>query len=120
MSRYQRISDTPDKSDERGNRLCRNCDSLVSEGRRHYCSTACMETFNRDHTWHFVRKDVLRRDKYRCGICERRFRKSQLEVDHIIPVRMGWDCFDKANLRTLCKECHKAKSRLDREALSEA
>ena len=26
--------------------------------------------------------------------------------------------FEKANLRTLCKECHKAKSRLDSEVLS--
>jgi len=76
-----------------------------------------MEEFNRDNTWFFVRKDVLRRDKFRCSICRNRFKKAKLDVDHIIPVRMGGNPFDKANLRTLCKECHKSKSRLDSEAL---
>jgi 5-methylcytosine-specific restriction protein A len=115
--RYPRISDTPDRFDEKGQRLCRNCELPVSEKRRHYCSSDCMEEFNRNNSWFFVRKDVLRRDNYRCSICKKRFRKALLDVDHIIPVRMGGMLFDKANLRTLCKECHKAKSDLDREAL---
>lgn len=76
-----------------------------------------MEVFNRNNTWMFVRKDVLRRDGYRCGICKQRFREAQVEVDHII--RMGGQLFEKANLRTLCKSCHKAESRLDDEALRE-
>ncbi|MBN1157397.1 HNH endonuclease [Candidatus Woesearchaeota archaeon] len=76
-----------------------------------------MEMFNRNNSWHFVRKDVLRRDKYRCSICNKRFRKKDLDVDHIIPVRMGGHLFDKKNLRTLCKECHKKKSELDRWVL---
>ena len=119
MARYPRIRDTPDKFDSLGNKLCRNCDNLVLQGRRHYCSTECMDEFNRNNTWHFVRKDVLRRDRYRCSICERRFRKRELDVDHIIPVKMGGDLFDKKNLRTLCKECHKAKSKLDSWALKD-
>ncbi|MBU0615045.1 MAG: HNH endonuclease [Nanoarchaeota archaeon] len=118
MPRYPRISDTPDRFDRYGNKLCRNCDETVSEGRRHYCSEKCMEEFNRNNSWFFVRKDVLRRDKYRCSICNKCFRKAFLDVDHIIPVRMGGKFFEKANLRTLCKECHKAKSKLDSEALS--
>ena len=118
MVRYPRLSDTPPKFDNMGNKLCRNCDNLISEGRRHYCSKDCMEEFNRNNRWFFVRKDVLRRDKYRCSICEKRFRKAELEVDHIIPVQMGGQLFDKENLRTLCKECHRAKSKLDKKALA--
>ena len=76
-----------------------------------------MLNFNRNHDWYWIRKDVLKRDNYRCSICKKRFRKAQLDVDHIIPIRMGINPFDKPNLRTLCKECHKAKSKLDREAL---
>ncbi len=76
-----------------------------------------MDVFNRNHTWRYVRTDVLRRDKYRCGICEKRFRRSELDVDHIIPVQMGGSLFDKTNLRTLCRECHRSKSKLDSEAL---
>lgn len=119
MGRYPRISDTADRFDEAGNRLCRNCGDPVTRGRRHYCSDSCMDAFNRDNSWFWVRKDILRRDKYRCSICKQRFRKRELDVDHIIPVRIGGNPFDKANLRTLCKACHKAKSRLDQEAFSD-
>ncbi len=118
MPRYPRISDTPDKFDSQGNKLCRNCEELVAEGRKHYCSTKCMDEFNRNNSWFFVRKDVLRRDKYTCSICDGRFKKAMLDVDHIIPVQMGGQLFDKRNLRTLCKMCHKAKSKLDKDALS--
>ena len=119
MPRYPRISDTPDRLDHQGNKLCRNCDNPTAKGRRHYCSQKCMTEFNRNNSWYWVRKDILRRDNYRCSICKKRSRKAQLDVDHIIPVQMGGQLFEKANLRTLCKECHRAKSRLDREALAD-
>lgn len=115
MPRYPRISDTPDRFDLEGNKLCRNCEKKVT--RRHYCSEKCMEEFNRNNSWYWVRKDVLKRDGYRCSICKKRFRKKDLDVDHIIPIQMGGKFFEKENLRTLCKECHRAKSRLEREAL---
>ena len=118
MPRYPRISDTPNKFDSHGNKLCRNCDNLIEKTRKHYCSKKCMFEFNRNNSWHFVRKDVLRRDKYRCSICEKRFKKILLDVDHIIPIQMGGKYFEKDNLRTLCKECHKSKSKLDSEVLS--
>lgn len=117
MARYPRISDTPDKFNSSGNKLCRNCNTPVKKGRKHYCSKKCMEEFNRNNSWYFVRKDILRRDNYKCSICKKKLRKAQLDVDHIIPVRMGGKLFEKANLRTLCKECHKSKSKLDSEAL---
>ena len=119
MPRYPRISDTQDRFDELGNKICRNCENLTAEGRRHYCSEVCMEEFNRNNSWFWIRKDVLRRDRYTCSICKTRLRKKELDVDHIIPVQMGGQLFDKLNLRTLCKECHKAKSKLDSDALSE-
>ena len=75
--------------------------------------------FNRNNDWRWVRKDVLRRDKFKCSICNKRFRKALLDVDHIIPIHMDkqktQNPFNKDNLRTLCKECHKAKTKLDRE-----
>ncbi len=117
MHRYPRIKDTPDRFDTAGNKLCRNCDNPTAKTRRHYCSQDCMEEFNRNNSWFWVRKDVLRRDRYTCSICKKRFRKKYLDVDHIIPVTIGGQLFDKKNLRTLCKECHKAKSDLDRNAL---
>ncbi len=117
MPRYPRISDVKNEVDSEGRLICRNCKNPVPKGRRHYCSDECMESFNRENRWFWVRKDVLRRDGYRCSICKQRFRKRELDVDHIIPVQMGGKLFDKDNLRTLCRSCHRKKTELDREAL---
>ncbi|HLC32962.1 MAG TPA: HNH endonuclease signature motif containing protein [Candidatus Nanoarchaeia archaeon] len=115
--RFPPISSFENKKDSSGTLICRNCDELVSKGRRFYCSEMCLNEFTRNHTWDFVREDVLRRDNYRCGICNTRKRKALLDVDHIIPVRLGIDPFEKQNLRSLCKECHVAKTNLDRESI---
>lgn len=116
--RYKPLRDFPDRFDASGQKMCRNCDILVPKNRRHYCSKECMDEFNRNFSWYWIRKDVLRRDRYTCSICKKRLRKKYLDVDHIIPIRMGGDLYDKANLRTLCKDCHKKKTRLDNEALT--
>ncbi|RMF07224.1 HNH endonuclease [Candidatus Woesearchaeota archaeon] len=86
----------------------------IPRGRRAYCSQRCLEEFTKAHTWEFVRKDVLKRDRYKCAICGKRFSKAHLEIDHIIPLRTGIDPFDKSNLRTLCRDCHKRKTKLER------
>ena len=112
--RFPRISDTPDCFNEAGSKLCRNCDNLVSPKRKHYCSEECMNEFNRNNSWFWVRKDILKRDRYTCSICKTRMKKRFLDVDHIIPLRLGQNPFNKDNLRTLCKECHKAKTKLDK------
>lgn len=117
MPRYPRIRDIENEKDSSGTKLCRNCKQPVPKTRRNYCSEQCMEEFNRNNSWYFVRKDVLRRDKYKCSICNKRFRKAELDVDHIIPVKIGGQLFDKMNLRTLCKTCHRLKSKLDNNAL---
>ena len=116
MGRFPRIADMEIPKDEFGRSLCRECAELVPKGRRAYCSNGCMHKFTRDHTWSLVRDDVLRLHRFKCQICDKRYRKSLLEVDHIIPIHMGGQLFDKDNLRPLCKECHRAKTRLDREA----
>jgi 5-methylcytosine-specific restriction endonuclease McrA len=37
----------------------------------------------------------------------------------MIPLQMGADPFDKNNLRTLCKECHKSKTKLENKAIKQ-
>lgn len=76
-----------------------------------------MNEFFITHTWSIVRQTILRRDKFRCSICQKRRPKALLDVDHIMPVRTGVDPYDQDNLRVLCKICHKEKSKLDRFAL---
>lgn len=41
----------------------------------------------------------------------------QLEVDHIIAVSLGGAMWDKKNLRVLCSDCHKIKTREDMKKL---
>ena len=37
-------------------------------------------------------------------------RAGRLECDHIKPLHRGGDPYDSANLQTLCRSCHVAKS----------
>ena len=55
------------------------------------------------------RAAIKRRDGHRCVLCDS---THHLEVDHIIPVAFGGtDTAD--NLRTLCRDCHTAKTRAE-------
>lgn len=41
----------------------------------------------------------------------------QLEVDHIVAVSLGGEMWDKKNLRVLCSDCHKIKTKDDMKRL---
>lgn len=66
--------------------------------------------------WQYVRRLVLDRDQWRCVKCERRGR---LEVDHIKPLYQGGDQYAIANLQTLCRPCHFAKTAAENRARAE-
>ena len=57
--------------------------------------------------WAAVRRAVFRRDGYRCRKCGR---AGRLECDHVLPLDNGGDPYDLANLQTLCRGCHVAKT----------
>ncbi|MDE0190753.1 MAG: HNH endonuclease signature motif containing protein [Gammaproteobacteria bacterium] len=60
--------------------------------------------------WREVRALVFERDGRRCVECGR---TDGLECDHRTPVKDGGDPWDMANLQTLCRGCHIAKTRRD-------
>lgn len=62
---------------------------------------------NRPGNWPSIRAMVLARDGFACQMCGKR---SELEVDHIIPVAKGGS-WEMENLWTLDAGCHKAKSK---------
>ena len=69
--------------------------------------------------WRAARLKALDRDGWACVKCGRKGRL--LEVDHIIPLEDipledGGPMYDLANLQTLCREDHFAKSREERLA----
>ena len=60
---------------------------------------------------------------YRCSICLEAFPQSNIQVDHITPIG-DWSNWSKAieklfceadNLQTVCKPCHKKKTKEERE-----
>lgn len=53
--------------------------------------------------WEVLRKEVLRRDGYRCGNCNAE--NMRLDVHHIVPVSAGGSN-RLTNLKTLCFDCH--------------
>ena len=67
--------------------------------RRHVCLHA--------RRWARVRRAVLDRDGWRCRRCRR---VGRMEVDHVVPLDRGGDPWDMANLQTLCRGCHIAKT----------
>ncbi len=56
----------------------------------------------------FSRANVFTRDEHRCQYCGKPFQKSQLTLDHVVPVVQGggksWE-----NIVTACKPCNQRK-----------
>ena len=63
--------------------------------------------------WVVTRKRILDRDGWRCRKCGR---AGRLEVDHRLPVIDGGDEWQPANLQTLCRPCHFAKTGAENRA----
>ena len=57
--------------------------------------------------WRSLRYSIQMRDGYKCVICQS---TAALEIDHIVPLALGGRPYDPANLQTICRECHQAKS----------
>jgi hypothetical protein len=116
---YNRLSDLPITIDEKGRR-CRNfnvCHNYVPPGRKYYCSEECRLQVNVLNNFKLLKKLVYKRDNYTCKICGRKFSPSQLECDHIKPIALGGKEFDITNLQTLCKDCHRIKTKQDMEKI---
>ena len=58
--------------------------------------------------WARLRKQVFKRDKFRCVICNR---AGQLHCDHVKPLFSGGSETNPDNLQTLCRNCHIEKNR---------
>lgn len=63
-----------------------------------------------DGPWKKVRLKVLERDDYRCMIRASGCTQEANEVDHILPVSMGGDWYDEANLRASCSRCNNGRN----------
>ena len=122
-----------------GKPLCRWCDKPVPKGRRTWCSRECVEEWRVRGDWKAIRLRIIERDKV-CRICRGQrpvrdeyaskwsshpvlfsrygleawgphsiIRYDRWEVDHIVAVDDG-GTDEPANLRLLCRPCHKDRT----------
>ncbi|MFY9716632.1 MAG: HNH endonuclease [Thermoplasmata archaeon] len=91
--------------------LCVECGTALASHRTPYCSRKCQWRFHGHYFWDSARSYVMLRDRYTCQICRRRHRARELEVDHIIEIARGGAALEYSNLQTVCRVCHRAKTR---------
>lgn len=103
------------------------------------CSTECTLKFNTYFLylgWNDVRQKILERDNYTCKKCgytspeedvviadgkEHKFKHNKnadFDADHIIPVSLSGEEWNFDNIQTLCKQCHKEKTKKDMKKIS--
>jgi 5-methylcytosine-specific restriction endonuclease McrA len=100
---------------------CRYCKKLLTGRKRAWCDKECTKKVLLLVDWRYIRNRIRRRDRWVCqmpvgtGICGR----PATDVDHIIELADGGSFHDWANLRSMCRECHKAKTQLMRKLRAE-
>jgi len=99
------------KRDARRSRRCVECRRALPDRRSPYCSRSCQWGFRGRYFWDAARSFVMHRDRYTCQLCRRRFRVRHLEVDHVVEIARGGPSLDYLNLQTLCRACHRVKTR---------
>jgi 5-methylcytosine-specific restriction endonuclease McrA len=73
------------------------------------------------HGWGDLREEILLRDGPTCAVCKTAFNRWEVQVDHIKPralFKNPEDADTMGNLRVLCTDCHRAKTKTDLKVLS--
>ena len=99
------------RAEARRSARCVECGRALESHRSPYCSRRCRWRFHGHYFWDSARSFVLLRDRYTCRRCGRRHRARDLEVDHIVEVARGGASLEYSNLQTLCRACHREKTR---------
>jgi len=84
---------------------------------------------DRGYQWQLAKEFTLKRDNFRCTRCGAEYKskrkvdaevifKSNLVVDHIIPVTLNGDQYNPQNLQTLCLDCNKKKNAWDQSMIA--
>ena len=87
------------------------CGKGLDSRRTPYCSRRCQWQFHGHYFWDSARSFVLLRDRYTCQVCGQRKRAKELDVDHIVEIAAGGPALEYSNLRTVCRPCHREKTR---------
>ena len=123
---------------------CGYCGKPLPKRRDYWCSDECTQKVDDEsYDWTRWKHKVFFRDNYTCRKCGDKFNiekhcpranycsereyiwfagqaaSGYLDCDHIKPVHIFPDSqWDMANLQSLCRKCHKKKTRLDIAAIT--
>lgn len=86
-----------------------------------FCSIGCYLNWLKTIpvTSNAYKKIVLKRDKYTCARCGKKYPENRLTADHIKPIAIGGEEFDLDNIQTLCSSCNKIKSQKDQKIIDD-
>ncbi|HYA58271.1 MAG TPA: HNH endonuclease signature motif containing protein [Thermoplasmata archaeon] len=90
---------------------CVECGGALASHRSPYCSRRCRWKFHGHYFWDSARSYVMLRDRYTCRLCGVRRRARELDVDHIVEISAGGAALEYSNLQTVCRSCHREKTR---------
>jgi len=90
---------------------CVECGEGLASHRTPYCSRRCRWKFHGHYFWDSARSYTMLRDRYTCRICGQRKRARELDVDHIVEIARGGASLEYSNLQTVCRVCHRVKTR---------
>ncbi len=99
------------RAEARRARRCVECGKELPTRRTPYCSRRCRWKFHGHYFWDSARSFVLLRDRYTCQVCGTRRRARELDVDHLVEIARGGPALEYANLRAVCRPCHREKTR---------
>lgn len=111
--------------------ICPICETPREQWPRKHHGRCCTPECNREYYrrtgtwWEIVRFEVAEAAGYRCATCGRDCRQVVFgkwytgAVDHIVPIALGGDEFDRANLQLLCEDCNRTKTRNDMARIAE-
>lgn len=116
--------------------FCWICGKKLLKKKFKYCSDKCFRgwynQFNPPYLWNYIRQEVFFRDKFTCKKCGRtekqldewyknasKYFNRKIIADHIIPIALGGNEWDKTNIQTLCVDCNAQKTREDARKIAE-
>ena len=109
--------------------ICRWCDNIINDDRGIKSTRAswhpdCSEEYLMYYNSRHIRKYIRKRDYGECAECGEY--DPRFQIDHIRPLYeqkeipaeyVDWSYWDEKNLQTLCRKCHKIKTKEDMEKL---